>query len=80
MFELQGGSPETVTSCFAPEHQASIVSAEDGIQLQADIREQQEIDRTVDALRVAGVSIVSMKRRELTLEEAFLDIVKEEQS
>ena len=38
---------------------------------------QTDIDATIDALRTAGVSILNMKRRDLTLEEAFLQIVKE---
>lgn len=35
-----------------------------------------ELDRTVDALRAAHVSILSMQRRRITLEDAFLKIVE----
>lgn len=37
---------------------------------------QTEIDRTVDRLRQAGISICGMTPRRLTLEEAFLQLIK----
>jgi ABC-2 type transport system ATP-binding protein len=41
------------------------------------IGDQSEVDRCVDRLRTAGVSIVELVRRRDTLEEAFLGIVSE---
>ncbi|HEY3965387.1 MAG TPA: ABC transporter ATP-binding protein [Planctomycetaceae bacterium] len=41
------------------------------------IGDQSEVDRCVDGLRKAGVSLVELARRRDTLEEAFLDIVKQ---
>jgi ABC-2 type transport system ATP-binding protein len=41
------------------------------------IGDQQEVDRCVDNIRKAGVSLVELVRRRDTLEEAFLDIVKQ---
>ena len=38
--------------------------------------DQPNVDRLVDALRAKDISIVSMRRRELTLEEAFLHVVE----
>lgn len=48
-------------------------------QVQAVLRigDQQSVDRCVDGLRRAGISIVELVRRRDTLEEAFLDIVKQ---
>ena len=40
---------------------------------------QPEVDKTIDDLRAAGISIISMRRRSQTLEEAFLEIVKDEE-
>ncbi len=37
---------------------------------------QEDVDRIVDLLRKADLSILSMRRRELTLEEAFLHVVE----
>jgi len=47
------------------------------VQFDAGSGDQATVDRTVDALRRADISILSMRRRDLTLEEAFLEIVKE---
>lgn len=38
--------------------------------------DQSDVDRLVDALRAQEISIVSMHRRELTLEETFLQVVE----
>ncbi|MCR9199116.1 MAG: ABC transporter ATP-binding protein [Planctomycetaceae bacterium] len=79
VFDLHGATPETVAGCFSGHHKLETAPGRDGLVYgRALIKEQSELDAVVDALRAAHVSIVSMKRRELTLEEAFLDIVKEE--
>jgi hypothetical protein len=38
--------------------------------------DQSEVDRTIDQLRRAGLSIVAVMPRVQTLEEAFLDIIR----
>lgn len=68
----------TAESCF----DVSIVSkvedvAEGVLDIHASVPEQPQVDGLVDVLRSNGVSLLSMKRRDLTLEEAFLQIVRE---
>jgi ABC-2 type transport system ATP-binding protein len=41
----------------------------------AELPDQAAVDRCVDALRRAGVSLVSMAERRRTLEDAFLDVI-----
>jgi len=52
-------------------------TAEGVLDVHANIPEQSEIDRLIDEIRRREISLLSMKRRDLTLEEAFLKIVKE---
>jgi ABC-2 type transport system ATP-binding protein len=54
-------------------------NAESAGQFQAvlEIGDQPEVDRCVDRLRKSGISLVGLVRRRDTLEEAFLDIVKQ---
>lgn len=79
LFDLTNASVETVQRCFLPHHQVETSSPREGVlSANASITAQSELDEVVDSLRAAHVSILSMKRRELTLEEAFLDIVKED--
>jgi ABC-2 type transport system ATP-binding protein len=42
------------------------------------IQDQNQVNVLIDALRSGNVSIYSMSRRKMTLEDAFLDIVQEE--
>lgn len=51
--------------------------AENRFQVGLRLNDQAAIDATVDKLRQAGVSIHSMSPRRLTLEEAFLRMIKE---
>lgn len=44
--------------------------------LLATVSGQQDVDRCIDRLRQAGVSIVSISPHKLTLEEAFLEIIQ----
>jgi ABC-2 type transport system ATP-binding protein len=44
-------------------------------QLVLQVPDQAAVDRAIDSLRAAGVSIVELTRRRRTLEEAFIDIV-----
>lgn len=52
------------------------VSAE-AFEVEATVADQSELDAIVDRLRANSVSIWSLRRRQLTLEEAFLRIVEE---
>lgn len=49
--------------------------APNAFEVESKITEQAELDRTVDELRAAGVSIWRLARKEQTLEEVFLGIV-----
>jgi ABC-2 type transport system ATP-binding protein len=71
----------TAEECF----ELSTVSKVDDIvkgvlDVYARLPEQHQVDSVVDVLRSRGVSLLSMKRRDLTLEEAFLQIVRESES
>jgi ABC-2 type transport system ATP-binding protein len=47
------------------------------VQVSLTLADQAAVDRAIDALRGRGVSIISMSRPRRTLEEAFLDTVKQ---
>ncbi|MCL4104748.1 UNVERIFIED_CONTAM: hypothetical protein GTU68_034187, partial [Idotea baltica] len=46
----------------------------------ADVIEQTDVDRVIDTIRAQKISLLSMKRNAMTLEEAFLQIVRKDQS
>lgn len=46
----------------------------------ADLIEQTDVDRVIDTIRAQKISLLSMKRNAMTLEEAFLQIVRKDQS
>lgn len=46
----------------------------------AVVPEQEQVDRVIDAFRGRNISILSMRRQDLTLEEAFLQIVRDSNS
>lgn len=52
----------------------------DRVQVVATLPDQRAIDRVVDSLRQANVSLLQLRRRENSLEEAFLEIVQSNQS
>lgn len=52
-----------------------VATVDDVVKISVDTPEQQLVDRLVDELRAAGVSVYSMSRNRLTLEQAFLDLV-----
>ena len=54
-----------------------VVTDNEQVQLSLTLADQAAVDQAIDALRARGVSIVSMSRRRRTLEEAFLDTVKQ---
>ena len=69
---------DRVSACFQSESINAIATIGEGVvQVDAKLPDQPSVDQAVDALRRAGISILSMRRRDMTLEEAFLEIVKE---
>ena len=54
-----------------------VVTDSEQVQVALTLADQAAVDRAVDALRARGVSIVSMSRPRRTLEEAFLDTVRQ---
>ena len=81
----QTGSHDAVRSrlsaCFDPAHLPSITTdAIDGIMrfhVTADLRDQLEIDATVDRLRQAAFSICQLQIKRPTLEDTFIRLVGE---
>ena len=68
----------TVKSCFDITQVSRVEDAHDGVlDVHVSVPEQRHVDRIVDDLRSRGVSLLSMQRHDLTLEEAFLKIVRE---
>jgi len=76
-FQLLGPQP-AVESAFPPSSILSLNPA-DGQMLSvvAKLDDQVAVDRCIDGLRAAGVSVVGFGQRRATLESAFLDIVGE---
>ncbi len=71
----------TAKKCFAEAVGFSCADVAEGVvDVSVETPQQVDVDRCVDALRSNGVSLLSMKRRDLTLEEAFLEIVRESES
>jgi len=69
---------KTAESCFDVSSVSKVEDVAEGVlDIHASVPEQPQVDGLVDVLRSNGVSLLSMKRRDLTLEEAFLQIVRE---
>ncbi|MEQ9406317.1 MAG: ABC transporter ATP-binding protein [Fuerstiella sp.] len=67
-----------VDACFPDVSVTRVHETAPGVlEVQASVPEQSQVDSIVDALRRTGISLISMQRPDLTLEEAFLQIVKE---
>ncbi len=56
------------------------VYGSDKIRVRTKLNDQDDVDRLVDTLRAAGVSIVNLSRKQITLEDAFLQIVESNQT
>jgi ABC-2 type transport system ATP-binding protein len=54
-----------------------LVTDDEHVEISLTLADQAAVDRALDALRARGVSIVSMSRPRRTLEEAFLDTVRQ---
>ena len=77
LFDLLGDE-QAICQAFPQEAELKTSAGKNGIVFgMAQLKEQSAIDGVVDGLRQANVSIISMRRREFTLEEAFLKIVEE---
>ena len=48
-----------------------------GVPMFSDLADQSNIDQLIDLLRSSGVSILSLSRDQVTLEDAFLQLIKE---
>jgi ABC-2 type transport system ATP-binding protein len=67
--------------CFGEINISKVEDVREGVSdVHALVPDQQQVDQIVDALRGRRISLLSMQRRDLTLEEAFLQIVQEEQA
>ena len=65
--------------CFSEIKVSHVEDAADGVlDVHASVPEQKDVDRAIDTLRGKGVSVLNMQRRDLTLEEVFLQIVRED--
>lgn len=68
----------TAESCFVGASVKTVVESGSGLlDVAVQVPEQSEIDRLVDRIRGQNISLLSMKRKDLTLEDAFLEIVTE---
>lgn len=75
------GMPETVRNAVAEKEIVSCDHLADGqFQLIVKVVDQAAVDGWIDLLRAAGIGIHAMVRRRLTLEQAFLELVKEQQA
>jgi len=71
----------TAENCFELSTVSKVEDVVEGVlDVHARLPEQHQVDGVIDVLRSRGVSLLSMKRRDLTLEEAFLQIVRESDS
>jgi ABC-2 type transport system ATP-binding protein len=72
------GEPDRIRAAFADITPEQVEHPAEGlVDVHLCLPGQPEVDALVDRLRAESVSIVSMRRRTLTLEEAFLQIVQE---
>ncbi len=72
------GNETDIRAVLVLDSATPLVVAEGGqVQVSLTLADQAAVDRAIDALRARGVSIVSMSRPRRTLEEAFLDTVRQ---
>ncbi len=70
--------PSTAEACFAGTSGVNVLQSGVGVlDVSAHVPEQSDVDRLVDTLRHHNISLLSMKRKDMTLEDAFLEIVRE---
>jgi len=69
----------TAESCFEGVNVSKVEDTAAGVlDIHAVVPEQAQVDHVVDRLRRDGISLISMNRRDFTLEEAFLRIVEDD--
>jgi ABC-2 type transport system ATP-binding protein len=77
--QLEGDRSAIETALAGLEVRKQDTAGDRRVQVVVAVPDQQTVDATVDALRKAGVSVCGLVRRQRTLEEAFLEIVGEEE-
>ena len=72
------GDPEAINASMQG-FKFDIVERQDGSRftVKVEIANQDDVDRLVDSIRQHGVSLQRLEKRQVTLEDAFLKIVKE---
>jgi len=75
------GERAVIQSIFAGEFQAEMEDFGDSkFRARLQVANQDQVDKLVDRLRHDGVSLVSLARKRITLEDAFLQIVESNQT
>ena len=74
------GDADAINRCFQGVAFELKDKQENEFLVEVDLKTQAEIDGLVDRLRAESVSLVSLERRRVTLEDAFLQIVDEQSS
>lgn len=75
--ELEHSDSQALNQCFGPLTVEVTKLGKHRFRVDARLDDQPAIDQLVDRLRSAGVSLVSLNRTKLTLEDAFLQMVDE---
>lgn len=78
-FSLKG-NPQDVEACFEGVQHEMVASTADQISVAVNISDQAKIDEMVDRLREKKISLISLVRKRVTLEDAFLQIIDEKSS
>ncbi len=75
------GEPGVIDAGLKNMNLVKSTSTPDGIrEIKIELSNQQEIDETIDNLRRSGVSITGLARHRVSLEDAFLELIKEDHS
>lgn len=75
------GSEADLRAALGSDRSATVTPAgQDQFQVALQVDDQQQVDALIDALRRAGISLISLSRQRITLEAAFLDILAESAS
>ncbi|MEX0866592.1 MAG: ABC transporter ATP-binding protein [Pirellulales bacterium] len=75
------GSRAAIEAAVAPELRPVLQDEQQGRHvLHCQIEDQEQLDRLIDRLRAADVSILAMARRKATLEDAYLGLIDREET
>ncbi len=70
------GKPSDIQRVLATvEDRPNLVARQDAVEWQGNVNDQESLDRLIDALRQARVSILEVQRHRVTLEDTFLQLV-----